>query len=503
MRISEEFFSTSFADLTEVEADVTDSWAPAWIARKALHGATALGIRQVAAQSLNVLGAILLARLLTPAQFGIFAIVVFLRTFLLAFGDAGLATSLIREPREPEEMEYQAVFTFQQILVVCIFAVFWIASPVAAKLYHLQNADIRLFRLVAISLLCSSFQVIPTVRLERNLTYGKLAFIEIAMAAVFNGSAVGLAWMGWGVMSFGVALLARSFIGAVLANVVCPWRVRWSFDWKKVKPHLRFGLPYQGITFVSLLKDSIGPLYIGVLLGAAQMGYVSWASTFAAWPVLAVTVFQRVYLSAFSRVQNHPALLARFVERSIQATNAIVAPAAVLVLVFSVPITRCIFGGKWLVGLPLFYLFWSVSLFAPTAIPAVALLNALGRSRLTFFFALIWMAGTWILGVPFIWLWGPLGYAAAVLVVNLSSVFLYRVAQSIVDFWVLRVVAPIWAWAIGVGVLAYGFKVIWQPSNVPSLALAVGAYAVVYVGGLLARYSDDARKLWTLAWKQA
>jgi O-antigen/teichoic acid export membrane protein len=445
----------------------------------------------------------LLARLLTPAEFGIFAIVVFIRTFLFTFGDAGLAASLIREPIDPEEIEYRAVFTFQQIMVVGIVALFWVASPIVVALYGLPTADVWLFRLVALSLLCSSFQVIPTVRLERNLIYGKLASIEIAMAAVFNGSAVGLAWIGWGAMSFGVALLGRSLIGAVLANVVCPWRIRWSLAWDRVKPHLRFGLPYQGIAFLSLLKDSIGPLYIGVLLGASQMGYVSWASTFAAWPVLMVAVIQRVYMSAFSRMQNHPESLARFVERSIQATNAMVAPAAVLAIVYSVPITRIIFGTKWLVALPLFFLFWSGSLFVPTVIPLMSLLNALGHSRLTFLFSLTWMAGTWIVGVPFIWLWGALGYAATVLVVNFSNFLVYRAAKRTLYFRLLPNVVPVWAWATGLGLLAYGLNFIWTPSSVLSLVLAAGVYTVVYIGGLLARYAGDARKLWTLAWKQA
>lgn len=484
-------------------ADKTDGWSPKQIVRRALHGATALGIRQVVAQGLNALGAILLARLLTPAQFGIFAIVVFIRIFLVTFGDAGLAASLIREPRDPEEIEYRAVFTFQQVLVGCIFALFWIASPMVAGLYHLPGGDVWLFRLVALSLVCSSFQVIPTVRLERNLTYGKLAFIEIAMAVAFNTSAVGLAWIGWGAMSFGIALLARSLVGAVLANVVCPWRIGWSLAWGKVKPHFRFGIPYQGIAFLSLLKDSIGPLYIGILLGVAQMGYVSWASTFAAWPVLAIAAVQRVYMSAFSRMQSHPGSMARFVERTVQATNAVVAPAAVIVVVFSSPITRVVFGEKWLVALPLFYLFSSGSLLVPTVIPLMSLLNALGRSRLTFVFSLIWMAGTWILGAPSIWLWGSLGYAVTVLVVNFSNILVFRAAKKIVHFRLLRNVVPVWAWAIALGLGAYGLNFFWAPSNVFGLVLAVSVYAVVYAGGLLAHYSDDARKLWTLAWRQA
>ena len=70
-----------------------DNLAPQSVARKTLHGAFALGIRQILVQGTRILGGIFLARLLTPAEFGIYAIVLYLQTFLTAFGDAGLAAS--------------------------------------------------------------------------------------------------------------------------------------------------------------------------------------------------------------------------------------------------------------------------------------------------------------------------------------------------------------------------------------------------------------------------
>lgn len=480
-----------------------DVWSPALVMQKALHGIVALGARQMVAQALNILGAIFLARLLTPGQFGVYAIIVFLRTFLLAFGDAGLGASLIREPQEPEERDYQAIFTFQQLLVLVVFVAFWIASPLAARMYHLRHEDVWVFRLVALSILASSFQVIPAIRMERHLAFRRLAAVEIVMAVVFNGVAVGLAWKGWGETSFALALLTRSLLGAVLAHLVYPWRIRWAWQWGRIKARLSFGLPYQGTAFTALLKESIGPIYIGLLLGAAQMGYVNWANMVAMYPLLVLTIFQRVYMPAFSRVQDNPQALSKFVEWVVQACNGVIAPFAIFTLVFSGPITRLIFGSKWLGALPLFYCFWVANLFVPTSTPLIPLLNALGRSDTNFLFALVWMGGTWALGAPFVWLWGTIGYGIAVIGVLLTNFWFFRVAQKEVHFKILRRIAPLWCWAAVLGAGAYTTKRWLPPLSLEDLVFHAVIYMVIYLGGALALYSSQVRQAWKLMWKSA
>ena len=179
----------------------------------------------------RILGGIFLARLLTPGEFGIYAIVLYLQTFLTAFGDAGLAASLIRQPNEPQTADYQLVFTFQQILVVGIALGMWLLSPWIASRYHLEVGDAWLFRLVALSFVVTSFMVIPLVRLERHLAFHKVAVIESAQAIVFNVAAVYFAWRGRGAYAFVWALLLRSLVGTALANWISPWRVGWRWDW--------------------------------------------------------------------------------------------------------------------------------------------------------------------------------------------------------------------------------------------------------------------------------
>ena len=145
-----------------------------------------MGVRQVLVQGLNLAGAILLARILSPAEFGMFAIITFILSFLLAFGDAGLGASLIRESNEPAEEDYRAVFTAQQALVLGAVVISWVAAPSAARAYGLPVADAWLLRLVALSLLFTSLQVIPSIRLERHLRFDKLAIVETGMAVHYG-----------------------------------------------------------------------------------------------------------------------------------------------------------------------------------------------------------------------------------------------------------------------------------------------------------------------------
>jgi O-antigen/teichoic acid export membrane protein len=482
-------------DAARPEQDA-ETWTPITVVRKSVQGVLALGVRQVLVQGLNLTGAVLLARILSPAEFGMFAIITFILSFLLAFGDAGLGASLIREPNAPAEEDYRAVFTAQQALVVAVVVTSWVAAPWAARAYGLPAEHARLFRLVALSLLFTSFQVIPSIRLERHLGFNKLAIVETGMALVFNGSAVAMALMGFGAFSFAWALLFRSVAGAVLAYAVSPWLPRWHWQWELVRRHLSFGIPYQGFNFVCLLKDSMNPVFIGILLGPAQVGYINWALMVSAAPGYLLMVLRRVYLPAFSRMQDHPESLRQFVEQVIRASNALYAPIAVLTLALIEPITRIVFGAKWLTAIPLFYLFWVGSVFSPTSVAAISLLNAVGRSRVPFIFVVIRTVTIWVIGAPLVLLLGSAGYALADCISTPVHIYLFRRAQGSVRFRILSTNVPQWAWAGAVGLGASAVSHRWSPAGPAGLAVQLGVAFGIYFLGLIAFYPATARKAW-------
>ena len=446
----------------------------------------ALGLRQVLNVGMSSLGGILLARLLSPSEFGLFAVVTFLLTFLVAFGDAGLAASLVRQSHEPVEEDYQAIFTVQQVLVVSVVVLFWLAAPWVAGAYHLPRHDALVFRLLGLSLLCTSFQVIPAARLERHLSFEKLAMVEVAMSFVFYSTAVGLAWKGVGTLSFAIAMVARSLTGAILVNRASPWRIRWHWDWERARAHLKFGVPYQGVGFIFLLMSSITPVFIGLLLGAASVGYINWAQMVAAYPVLALMVMQRVYLPAFARLQLNREALSRFVEQVLRATNGLVAPVAILTLVLVGPPHKiCLRPEVDGSAATILYALGS-DIFVPTATPLLALLNALGHSRTAFKFALICMLGTWVLRHPLdsgVW---NVGFAVANLCVNSTNLILYRVVRAHLSFRILPMIVPAWCVATVIGLATYFVMHFTPPSGLVELgmyfALGLSAYALCMMG---------------------
>lgn len=470
------------------------------VAQKAIRGAVALGMRQVLVQGLNVLGGILLARMLSPAEFGLYAITIFFIAFLGAFGGTGLAAGLIRQQHQPDELDYKSVFTAQQVLVAFLVLILWLAAPTVAVAYRLPPDHAWLFRLVALSLLVTSFMVIPQVRLERRLAFDRLAFVEIMQAFTFNTVAVFLVWRGLGPLSFSIALLLRALVGAIMMNWLSPWNFGWRWDWQRIRTHLGFGIFLQGGQVVSLLKDSITPIFVGLYLGTGSVGHINWAQMVANYTVLALMVFQRLYMPVFARLQHDRVALIRFVERVLFATNTLVAPISVLTVVLIDPITRLVFGEKWLVALPIFYLLVLANLVVATSTPLQGLLNALGQSRTTFAFTLLWAAVTWIMGLPLIYWFGALGFALANVGVQITNFWLFAIVRKQLPIQIWKAALPSWITAFLVGAIIWFADRLIDVSN---LYILVGLFALglALFGALFMwRYKTEVRELYS-AWK--
>jgi O-antigen/teichoic acid export membrane protein len=458
-----------------------NSDAHASLLRQALKSVVALGARQALVQIANLIGGIALVRLLLPKDYGVYAVVSIVLSFATTLGDVGLGASLIRDPEQPSEHDYRVVFGAQQALIACGMLGLWIAAPYIAAAYDLGHDDRWLFRAVGLSLLLTGFQTVPSIRLERNLAFDRLSIVEVSQALVFNVVAVGCAWAGLGAQTFAYAIVARALTGALVIQLVSPWKLGIHWDWPLLKRHLSFGLPYQGIGAVSLIKDSISPLLLGLTAGTAAVGHVAWAGMFAAYPVMIMMILQRLYLPTFARFQQDRAMLGAVVERVIWATNATAAPLAVLTLVLFEPLTVLLFGEQWLGAHNLFLFLWSANVFVPTVTPLLGLMNALGHSRTALTFAVIWMVGTWLFGVPLILQFGEIGYGIANVLVQLTNLALFRVAKRHVPFAILKTVTPAWLVAIGVGGVVYAVQRVWPVQNhimlVLYLLVGAGLYA--------------------------
>ena len=276
------------------------------IAGRALRGGLVLGVRQVLVHGANLLGLVVLARLLSPAEFGAVTIALFLQNVLASVGALGLGTSLVRQSTEPTLLEQRTVLATQQLAAGTLALGCWIAAPWLVRLYALPANDLALFRAVALSLVLLPLQTVPVVLLERRLRFARLAVIEVAQALAYNATAMLLVWRGAGTTAVAAALLLRALLAALLANLASPWRIGWACDLPRLRALARFGVPLQAASWISLLKDGLTPILLGLTAGAAAVGFVDWAQKVATYPTLALMILQRVYVPAFARVQNRP-----------------------------------------------------------------------------------------------------------------------------------------------------------------------------------------------------
>lgn len=467
------------------------------IGTRGVRGALSLILRQGVTQLLSVAAGIALFNLLTPADLGVYAIVLLSYSVLLAFGDAGLGASLVQQRHEPTEHEISLIFTGQQVIVVSLAVIGALATPFVVRAFSL-GAEIRpLLWCACGAFLVASVGTISTARLERNLRFGRLGAIGIVQSVAFSGVSVLLAATGHGAASMGLALLVQSVLGAVLAYASAPYRFRVEWDPSELRRRLAFGLPVQGSQVVSLAKDSITPVLALLLLGKAQVGQINFAGQLTAYAAIGLMALGKLYLPLFSRLAHDRDRLREATEYTVLFANALVAPIAVLTLVYAQPVMHLIFSvsepDKWDPALPLFYIMWASNLFVPTSTPLLGLMSALGRPKIALMMGLIWMSATWIIGAPLIAVMGAAGFAVANLAVQLTNLVLFRIASRELG---LRLWPPIvkpWSLGLVLGVLALCVRMLLPPRNQLELVGELLLGCVIYLLLLLAVLKDERR----------
>ncbi len=470
-------------DIVEAAVDtVPFSEVAGGLGGRLMSGAATLAFREVLVRIFQIGGAVILARLLTPADFGVYAIVAFGVSALTVVGDLGLAPALIQQAAEPSEREYRVVFTVQMGIAIVAVLAASLVSPWVAAAFGLPSKAVIVAVSLAAAFLVSALRVVPAARLERHLQFGPLATGEVAQVVVFEAVAVAGAVAGLGYLTFGPAALAGSLANVAAVMIRAPWLPGLAWDRQLASRLLRFGLPYQGGAVVSFVKDAVNPLFLGLFVGAVVVGYVNWATQLISYPVLLVTLLSRLYFPAFARLSDRPDQMKRLAEAIARWSLVVATGLMVAYLAAGSGWTTIIFGAKWLPALPLVgWLAFSVPAAAAATV-AMAALNAVGRSRETFAFAVLWMVLTWLLTVPLVAGLGWIGFGPANVGVTLTALILFRRVQSATG--VSIVAEYLLATVVGIAVLLTASAVgASAASGIVDVAIVSSLAAAGFVGG--------------------
>lgn len=393
--------------------------------KKAFKGVFTLSFRRLILKVIDTVGVIFLARALAQDVFGVFGIISFVVfTFLSFFSDIGFGAALIQKKEELTDEDTRTTFTIQQSLVSLLLLIAWIFAPAVSNFYSLGQEGIWLIRVLSLSLFVTSFKTIPSIILERQLKFEKLVIPEVIETVVYNAIAVYMALNNYGVWSLVIAILARTISGAIILNLLAPWRIGWHFSRESARKLLSFGVPYQLNSVLALIKDNITPTLIAYWYGPAAVGFVNLAQNIASRPMEIINIVSRVMFPAYSRIQDDKPRLKRWLEKSVSFMAILYYPAISGLLIVASGILQYLYAdksGKWLPALPtlLFFLAGAFPVIITTTYTNA--LYALGKPKVVLALMTLYTVLTWGLGAPLIYKYGYVGIAIAGLIITYST----------------------------------------------------------------------------------
>lgn len=449
----------------------------ALIERRAVQGISLLLVRTLIVQVLTAGATIALARILSPAEYGAFAVALMVQLLGKSAVELGLPVAFIQREQPPTLHEERSL---TGIVLVSGTALAGLIASFMFVFLPAFDAGGEVGNVIAIACLALplwSLRAVPVIQIERHLRFGRLIAIEVTETLSFYLFAVPAALAGLGAYSLAAAVPVSAVMGVIAAFVVQRWRFGLSFDFAAIRPLVGFGAQ------LSLLPPANYAREFGIVAtliavgGQALAGFYSMGLRLFSIPIAVSSAVSRVSTAALSRERSGPGRAGRGV-RTVGVTAVAVGFPLALVAGSADPLISVLFGERWLPSADLAVAGSAGMLFGVTSSAVVGLSLAEGDATSP-------MLATITGGVAAVAVAGPLasslgvlgaGIAASVGAVVNSAVLTFRGPFSARRYFspVLRTLAAL-ALATAVGHFAV------SGTGVTDLLIALGVSGLCYV----------------------
>jgi O-antigen/teichoic acid export membrane protein len=352
---------------------------------------------------LQSISTIVLARLLTPADFGLVAMVTAITGLGQAFADLGLSEATIQRP-EISHKQVSTLFWINVAIGVTLMLITVALAPVLAWFYREPRLkDITL--LLSVTFLIGGLRVQHDALLRRQMRYSSLAIRDIASYVMAVPLAIIMAWKGAGYWAIVALPLTLNTIGMVLSWLLAGWIPGLPRSDAKVGSLIAFGGNVAGSYLIYNVNQSADSVLIGWYWGAGLLGLYSRAYNLLMLPVRQLGAPARgVAVPAFSRVQGDPERFARYYLRAVNLIMWISAPIFGFLFVAAEPVIVLVLGSKWRAAAPVFQILAIAAVGQQLRESTVWLLVSRGDSKRLLKLLLIIspiIVGSFVIGLPF------------------------------------------------------------------------------------------------------
>jgi PST family polysaccharide transporter len=305
-----------------------------------------LSLRQGLGLGVGVVGIFLLTRLIGPTDYGLYRGALEIIAFFAGVARWGLDAFLVRREEEPAASYYHQVFSLLLVGSLCLMALGFSLIPLL-RIWLDDTRYLPPLRALLLSLPLTVLSIPAVARLERGLRYRRIAVLETMGQVLYHGSAVLLAWMGWGLWGPVAGYVLWQTWMTAASWALAAYRPRWHWSGSLIREMVRFGTGYSVSFWVYGLRSLVNPIVIGRFLGPAEVGYVALSIRLVEMLGFVKAAAFRISMAALSRVQSETSRLRRAVEEAVGIQSAALGlPLAVFASISPVLLPRFL-GDRW------------------------------------------------------------------------------------------------------------------------------------------------------------
>ena len=251
---------------------------PESLKNKAVHGAKWSFIDNISNSGVTFLVGLILARLLTPAEYGIMAMIAIFIAVSNSIVDSGFSNALIRKVRI-EKVDYNTVFLFNLIVSIVLYILLYVAAP-AISLFFKEPVLIDVLRVIGLILIVNALGIIPRTILVRGIDFKTQTKVSIISSVSSGLVGIGMAIVGFGVWSLVWQQLSRQILNSLFLWIFCKWMPQWEFSVKSFKEMFGFGYKLLLSGLLDTLYKNVYYVVIGRCYSSAQLGQYTRAEQF-------------------------------------------------------------------------------------------------------------------------------------------------------------------------------------------------------------------------------
>lgn len=444
-----------------------------------------------------IIGAIL-ARLLTPTEFGIVALVTVFVTFFNLLADFGIGKAVVQNQKLSDD-DVESLFTFSLMFSFILAGSFYLSSTIISGFYN-EPELVSITKLLSLGILFYSAHAIPKAILEKNLRFKKIGYISVLINVMTGVFAIILAYKGFSYYS----LVYRNILGGFLLFFIYLILSGVKFTFRPKIKALRKVISFSSynflFNFINYFSRNGDNLLIGKFLGATSLGYYEKSYRLMMLPVHNLThVFTPVLMPVLSKHQDDKEIIFSTYKKVIKVLATLGFPLSMFLFFSSYEIINIFYGPQWDQSIPVFKILSLTIGIQIVYSTAGSIFQAIDRTKLLFYYGII---GAVILlsGISYGVFIGQnivaVGYGILIaFILNFVVVFyiLIKIAlqKSLINFFSTLIHPLITTFFVALSLWAYSF---YSSTNI-YIAIIIKLVIVLIIGSAISLLSKENRRI--------